>query len=290
MRLATTLCVLAALCLSGCAADKSFEKEILGHPAPESSTDTGWSRTPPPPPPPPRQTPPAAPAYAPAPAPSAAAPAPVPATVPAPASGSVPSTSPASRPPAGADYTPKPFTPAPAAQPAVEKPGAALFEQQAQQPAPEPAPQAVSTAAPAPQHAAVPGDQSYLTFQVGEFAHAASGKQLMAILEAKGFSTRMDQGKRNNKPFYTVSAGKAGSRAMLEAELLGAGVTEPRLVSERPAGTKAPAAASAPAAAPAPKAQPAAAPKVSAPIAPPIVEPAPPLPDGYVPPPKKTGS
>lgn len=287
MRLATTLCVLAALSLSGCAADKSFEKEILGHPAPESSTDTGWSRTPPPPPPPPppHQAPPPAPAYSPA--PSVAAPAPVPAA------------SPASRPPAGADYTPKPFTPAPVAPPAVEKPGAALFEQQAQQaqqPAPAPAPQTVPAATPAPQHAAASGDHSYLTFQVGEFAHAASGKQLMATLEAKGFSTSMDQGKRNNKPFYTVSAGKEGSRAMLEAELLSVGVTEPRLISERPAGSKAPAAASAPAAAPspaagpAPKAQPAAAPKVSAPIAPPIVEPAPPLPDGYVPPPKKNGS
>jgi Meckel syndrome type 1 protein len=165
----------------------------------------------------------------------------------------------------------------------VEKPGAALFEQQAQQPAPAPAPQAPAEAAPAPPHAAAPGDQPYLTFQVGEFAHAASGKQLMATLEAKGFSPRMDQSKRNNKPFYTVFAGKEGSRAMLEAELLSAGVTEPRLVSERPATSKAPAA-------PAQKAPPAAAPKVSAPIAPPIVEPAPPLPDGYVPPPKKTGS
>ena len=271
MRLATTLCVLAAFCLSGCAADKSFEKEILGHPAPESPTDTGWSRKPPPPPSYPAPPPVAA---TPAPAPSVAAP------VPAPALGAPQ----ASRPPAGADYTPKPFTPAPAEPPAVEKPGAALFEQQAQQPAPA----APAPAAPAPQHAAAPGDQPYLTFQVGEFAHAASGKQLMATLEAKGFSTRMDQSKRNNKPFYTVFAGKEGSRAALEAALLSAGVTEPRLVSERPSGSKAPTAASAPAAAPAPKAQPASAPKVSAPIAPPIVEPAPPLPDGYVPPPPKS--
>lgn len=284
MRLATTLCVLAAFCLSGCAADKSFEKEILGHPAPESPTDTGWSRKPPPPPPPP-------PSY-PAPPPAAATPAPA-SSVAAPAPAPAPGAPQASRPPAGADYTPKPFTPAPAEPPAVEKPGAALFEQQAQQPAPAPvpAPQAPTPAAPAPH-----GDQSYLTFQVGEFAHAASGKQLMATLEAKGFSTRMDQSKRNNKPFYTVFAGKEGSRAMLEAELLGAGVTEPRLVSERPAGSKASAAEGTPAAAPAPtaapvqKASPAASPKVSAPIAPPIVEPAPPLPDGYVPPPKKTGS
>ncbi|WP_300164847.1 SPOR domain-containing protein, partial [Solidesulfovibrio sp.] len=201
---------------------------------------------------------------------------------------------------AGPDFRPKPFTPAPPEPPAVEKPGAVLFEQQGKPasagPAAAPGAKASPAAqpAPAPGEAAAPGERAYFTFEVGEFAHAASGKELMAALEAKGFSTRMDQAKRNNKTFYKVFAGKEGSRAALEAELFGDGVTEPRLAEERPAGSapagKAAASAPAPAAAPAAKAQPAAGPKVSAPIAPPIVEPAPPLPDGYVPPPKKTGS
>ena len=141
------------------------------------------------------------------------------------------------------------------------------------------------------------------TFQVGSFAHAQSAKELMTNLEHRGFTTRMDQGKLNNKTFYKVFAVKEGSRAELEAELLAGGVAEPRLAAERPATApapgKAPAAnkAAEPAGKPAPAAKPAAtapSPKPAAgitpSIAPPVVEPAPPLPDGYVPPPKKNGS
>lgn len=65
--------VFLAVFLTGCSADKEFEKDILGHPAPESPADGGWSRTTPPPPPPPAEHPlgtPAPVASTPAPAPA----------------------------------------------------------------------------------------------------------------------------------------------------------------------------------------------------------------------------
>jgi len=111
----------------------------------------------------------------------------------------------------------------------------------------------------------------------------------MTSLESRGFSTRMDQGKLNNKTFFKVFAVKEGNRAELEGELFAAGVTEPRLVAERPVDSAAPPKAGGRSAA---KVVPATAPKPSSPkpsgkFAPPVVEPAPPLPDGYVPPPPK---
>ena len=126
---------------------------------------------------------------------------------------------------------------------------------------------------------------------VGSFAHSEKAGELMTTLEARGFSTRMDQGKLNNKTFFKVFAVKDGNRAELEGELFAAGVTEPRLVAEQPVDSasppktpgKAPAKVS-PAAASAPNAS---SPKPSGNFAPPKVEPAPPLPDGYVPPPPK---
>jgi hypothetical protein len=124
---------------------------------------------------------------------------------------------------------------------------------------------------------------------VGSFAHSEKAGELMTTLESRGFSTRMDQGKLNNKTFYKVYAVKEGNRAELEGELFAAGVTEPRLTEERPVDRVAPAKAFGGAAA---KVAPAAATKAASPkpsgnIAPPVVEPAPPLPDGYVPPPPK---
>ena len=125
---------------------------------------------------------------------------------------------------------------------------------------------------------------------VGSFAHSEKAGELMSSLESRGFSTRMDQGKLNNKTFYKVFAVKEGNRAELEGELFAAGVTEPRLVAERPVDNAAPQKPVNKAGA---KVAPAAAPKTSSPrpsgnIPPPIVEPAPPLPDGYVPPPPKS--
>ena len=139
------------------------------------------------------------------------------------------------------------------------------------------------------------GGGSQFTFQVGEFAHDQSANTLMATLKKRGYTVRIDQAKRNNKMFYKVFASKEGSRAALEGELLTLGVSEPRLVSEQPVGSASPAgqsAAPAPAPAPAPAAAapaPAAKSRPTPTIAPPVVEPAPPLPDGYVPPPPKKG-
>lgn len=270
-----------ALCLSGCASDKSFEKEILGHPAPPSPNDTGWSRgsgTPPPPPPPP---PSAAPAPRPVAPPPAQAPAPL-GNAPAPAVPHAPAEEPAA---------PKLFTPA---QPAPAGP--------------------VSTSAPAKPVPAAHGAShgALFTFQVGAFAHAQTANQLMATLQGRGYAVRIDQGKLNKKTYYKVFATKEGTRAALEGELFSLGVTEPRLTAERPAGAAAPAGqkanapagpvaapqAAVPAAKPAPattaqpvpvaaKPSPAATPKPQVRYAPPVVEPAPPLPDGYVPPPPK---
>jgi len=154
-----------------------------------------------------------------------------------------------------------------------------------------------------------PGDRAVFTFQVGDFAHADKAQDLMKGLEGRGFSSRMDQGKRNNKTFYRVFATKEGNRAELEGELLASGVTEPRLTEERPldaapaakkaaspkpaTATVTPASArtSPPVGATPPPSAKASAPKASGNIPPPLVEPAPPLPDGYVPPPpKKAGS
>ncbi|EFL51977.1 Sporulation domain protein [Solidesulfovibrio fructosivorans JJ]] len=255
-RLLSAVAVLA-LCLSGCATDKSFEKEILGHQAPPSPTDTGWSRapaTPPPPPPPP---------------PSAApAPEPVPA-------GTAPVATPHG--PAEEPAAPKLFTPA--------------------QASPAPAPVSPTKSA-TPVHGAQHG--SLFTFQVGAFAHAQTANQLMATLQGKGYSVRVEQGTLNRKTFYKVFATKEGTRAALEGELFALGVSEPRLAAERPLGSAAPAGqkAAAPAAQPASataaqpvpvvaKPAPAATAKPPVRYAPPVVEPAPPLPDGYVPPPPK---
>jgi len=328
MRRLITASALLAVCLAGCAANKDFEKEILGHPAPESPSDTGWARTPPPPPPPPPGRPMTPPPVASAPAPSYAPPpaAPTPAAVPAP--GVQAARRPATQPSGDARFAPKPFTPAPAApaEPGQGQPPAAP-NAAAAAPAPTPVaatPAAAAVAAAAPpasqQPKASAGERVVLTFQVGEYAHAEKAKELMGALEGKGFTTRMDQGKRNNRTFYKLFATKEGdNRAEVEGELLACGVTEPRLTAEQPAGaatkkgkadgapkvTPAVSPASpAPATTPAPAATPAAAsapaptgtrprapsPKQSGNIPPPVVEPAPPLPDGYVPPPKKSGS
>ena len=127
---------------------------------------------------------------------------------------------------------------------------------------------------------------------VGSFAHSEKASELMTTLEARGFSTRMDQGKLNNKTFFKVFAVKDGNRAELEGELFAAGVTEPRLVAEQPVDNAAPPKTSGKATAKvspatAPTAPTVTAPKPSGKYAPPKVEPAPPLPDGYVPPPPK---
>jgi Meckel syndrome type 1 protein len=284
---------LLAACLVGCSSGKDFEKDILGHPAPESPNDTGWSRTPPPPPPPP-----------------AAAPRPVP---PAP-QGPAPAVA-ATAPPSAA-------APAPLAPPPTERPRT-----------PE-----------APPQPAVAGERMVLTFQVGSFAHVENARELMHRLEARGYSTRMDQGRTNNRAYFMVYASKEGSQAALEGDLFACGVSEPVLAEERPLNGPASGAPSSPIvppppgkgqapasapevksktpvktppavkASPATKApakagqikavtsppanpQPAAKTGTSKPSAPPAssqgsrtlpgVEPAPPLPDGYVPPPPK---
>ena len=252
--------VLAAL-LVGCASDKQFETEILGHPAPEVPTDTNWPRTQSPPPPPPAYTPPP---------PAQSAPAPA--------------------------YTPKPFKPS--SQPATREP-----QRSQPQPAGNPAPAQAPAPAPAPAPqpaAAVASDMSVFTFQVGAYAHADKAKELMSTLEARGFSARMDKGTMNGRNYFRILAVKTGRRAELEGELLACGITEPRLMDERPAANAAgqdkatkPAAGVPAATNPKPgakgqtkvksaPAKPAATPS----MAPPVVEPAPPLPDGYVPPPK----
>ncbi|MFP5258965.1 MAG: SPOR domain-containing protein [Acidobacteriota bacterium] len=295
-----TASALLACCLAGCAANKDFEKEILGHPAPEQPSDTGWTRqkaTPPPPPPPPataRPTPPAP--YAPAPV-ATPSPAPVaspPAMSRAAASMGIapPLVEPA---PAVTEprFAPKPFKPE-AAEGQNRPPAQGVLTSP---PAPQAGPGTVAEPAPtAPASAAsdatagAPSDRAVFTFMVGSFAHNEKAGELMASLESRGFSTRMDQGKLNNKTFYKVFAVKEGNRAELEGELFAAGVTEPRLVAERPVDKAAPQKSANKAGA---KVAPAAAPKTSSPrpsgnIPPPIVEPAPPLPDGYVPPPPKS--
>lgn len=297
---------LAAFCLAGCSANKDFEKEILGHPAPESPNNTGWSKAPPPPPPPPpAYAPPPPPAYQPAPPPPRPA-----VAAKAPVAAPAPVTPPAATPPGGEAPKPKPFTPSPVAPNASAPP--AMSE--------APAAPAVP-AAPAAPAAAAQGERMVFTFQVGAYAHAEKAKELMHSLESRGFATRMEQGKLNNRTFLNVYATKEGNRAELEGELFANGVTEPRLTEERPAGAgsakKTPASAKVtPAAAPQPAVQkaatsqpaspkaatsqpaaqktptpdPAAQQKAAVKYAPPVVEPAPPLPDGYVPPPKKSGS
>lgn len=186
-------------------------------------------------------------------------------------------------------FAPKPFKPGADEQPGqvqgLETPAPTAAPSPASQPVPASPAAAVAPAGPA----GAPSDRAAFTFMVGSFAHSEKAGELMASLESRGFSTRMDQGKLNNKTFFKVFAVKEGNRAELEGELLAAGVTEPRLVAERPVDNAAPAKAAGGGAA---KTAPAAAPKTSSPkpsgnIPPPIVEPAPPLPDGYVPPPPK---
>ena len=75
---------------------------------------------------------------------------------------------------------------------------------------------------------------------VGSFAHSEKASELMTTLEARGFSTRMDQGKLNNKTFFKVFAVKDGNRAELEGELFAAGVTEPRLLVPHRIGLRSP--------------------------------------------------
>jgi hypothetical protein len=311
-RLTIASTLLTAFCLIGCSANKDFEKDILGHPAPESSGDSGWSNAPPPPPPPGAYSPP--PAYAPPQErPVSAAPQPVGTQTQPVGTQAQPA---AATPPAGPNYKPKPFTPAPVSPnaPASQPPAAsqASPDQQTGQPAGQPAAQpavaapagAAAAAAAAPAPAGSLFDRSLFTFMVGEFAHEDKAKELMKALEGKGFNTRMEPGKIKNRVFYKIFATKEGNRAELEGEMLACGVNEPHLIAERPigsvkgpsgAGKAAPAAAKvAPAAAKTAPAAPVAQPATSKPsrtYAPPVVEPAPPLPDGYVPPPpKKSGS
>ena len=290
MRRVIIASALAVFCLAGCSANKDFEKEILGHPAPESPADTGWARNPPPP---------------------------------AAVAGNKSARQKTAQSPAGEAPKPKPFTPSPVAPNASASPQVSEMA-----PAPAPVAQVAAPAAPAPVPAAPApvapnaAGRTVFTFQVGAFAHAEKAKELMHGLEARGFAVRMAQGKLNNRTFFNVYATKEGNRAELEGELFASGVTEPRLTEERPAGTaSAPVAAGAAKTAPAaakvtpaaqkpaatepasaktaaahpasqkvPTPDPAAQQKSAVKYAPPVVEPAPPLPDGYVPPPKKSGS
>jgi Meckel syndrome type 1 protein len=198
--------------------------------------------------------------------------------------------------PAGASAKPKPFTPSPVApntqaSPTTPEPDGASVPSPSGQPTASPA-----AAAPAASGVAA-GERFAFTFQVGEYAHAEKAKELMGALEGRGFSARMEQGKRNNRNYFRIFATKEGNRAELEGELLACGVTEPRLAEERPVGPS-PAASSSGGAAKASPSAAKAAPTTGAPplaprpgkYAPPVLEPAPPLPDGYVPPPKKSGS
>lgn len=308
--------LLLAFGLCGCASNnKDFEKEIWGQQAPEAPTDTGWPRqsATPPPPPPPAYTP--AP-YAPPPPPAPVASRPLPAqAAPAAAAPAIPAATggtgrtiapPVVEPaPTVTDprFAPKPFKPGaaeaeqaaasqagyPGAPAAASGPAAAMAAPAAARPAPMPEPAGPALEEPA----GAPSDRATFTFMAGSFAHKEKASELMNALESRGFSTRIDQGKLNNKTFFKVYAVKEGNRAELEGELFAAGVTEPHLTEERPldrgGAPKSGAAGSAktaPAAAGTAKAP---SPKPSGNIPPPIVEPAPPLPDGYVPPPPKAG-
>ena len=197
-------------------------------------------------------------------------------------------------------FAPKPFKPGPAeaeqaagpqagypgAPAAANGPAVAMAAPAAARPAPMPEPAGPASEEPA----GAPSDRATFTFMAGSFAHKEKASELMNTLESHGFSTRIDQGKLNNKTFFKVYAVKEGNRAELEGELFAAGVTEPHLTEERPldraGASKSGSAKTAPAAAGTAKAP---SPKPSGNIPPPIVEPAPPLPDGYVPPPPKAG-
>lgn len=272
---------LTAFCLSGCAANKDFEKEILGHPAPETPASSGVSATPPPPP-----------AHTPQPyTPPAKSPAKAPASTTArPAVSGAQAGSPQPKP-----FTPSPLAPNASASPTTpypEESHSAAPSGQPASPAPTPAPAPASATPPA---SAASGDRATFTFMVGAYAHADKAKELMGKLEGRGFATRMEQGKLNNRDYHRIYATKEGNRAELEGELFACGVTEPRLTEERPLDAASPAKSgkAAPPAAkvtPAAGAQPPASGKPAVKYAPPVVEPAPPLPDGYVPPPKKSGN
>lgn len=261
-----------AMLLTGCSADKQFETEIIGHPAPAVPTDTGWPKT---------ASQPPDPAYTPPPAPPVNA---------APA------------------YQPRPFTPAQQQTPGVSvppKPGAASVT-----PVTRVAPARPGSPVPPPAPAVMAGDMAVFTYQVGAYAHIENAKHLMSTLESRGFSTRMDEGTMSGRTYFRILAVKTGRRAELEGELLACGVTEPRLMDERPvSGAPRPQtpAKPAPAASGTARTRTAttartptktgksattkATPAVSSPVAaPPVVEPAPPLPDGYVPPPQKGGN
>lgn len=191
MRRFTIAAAALAVCLVGCSAGTELEKDILGHPAPPSRTDNGWSHTPPPPPPPPPHR--------------------TAAQVPPPP------------PPAEQAAVARPLPPAPVSKPMAPEPPASV--------APAPVPVAP---APAPHPAAHPArDGMVLTFQVGSFAHTENAKKVAGGLEARGFTTRLEQGKINNRSYVTLYATKAGSRAALEGELFACGVTEPVLAEER---------------------------------------------------------
>lgn len=228
MRRLLGVAILLAVCLAGCSANQDFEKDILGHPAPETPSNGSWGNTPPPPPPPP-------------PAPAYPEPQGNPAPEPAPSSAQMPPA--ASQAPAQSQYTPKPFTPAPAAKtppPAQPAPAPAVAPQPAPKPQAKPAPTA-------------PQGDSY-TFQVGSFAHAANAKELAGKLESAGYKTRVEPGEVNNRKCFNVFATKSGARAALEGELFASGVAEPSLVGEHHPGDASPPSAkeAAPAAAKAP--------------------------------------
>lgn len=217
MRRLGSVAILLAVCLAGCSANQDFEKDILGHPAPPYTPSGGPMENAPPPPPPAPSAP--APAY---PEPDAN-----PAPEPAPASAQAtppPAPAPASTPaaPQTQQYTPKPFTPAPAAP--AQQPAPPAAQKPAGAPQPKPAP----AAAPHPAAAHAPG----LTFQVGSFAHAANAKELAGKLESQGYKTHVEQGEVNNRKCFNVFATKSGSRAALEGELFASGVAEPALVEE----------------------------------------------------------
>ena len=177
----------------------------------------------------------------------------------------------------------------PGAPAAASGPAAAMAAPSPARPAPLPEPAGPTSEEPA----GAPSDRATFTFMAGSFAHKEKASELMNALESRGFSTRIDQGKLNNKTFFKVYAVKEGNRAELEGELFAAGVTEPHLTEERPldrGGAPKSGAAGAAKTAPAPAGTgKAPSPKPSGNIPPPIVEPAPPLPDGYVPPPPKAG-
>ena len=102
------------------------------------------------------------------------------------------------------DMPPAQANPAPRNAPVATAP--------APRPAPAPAPTAPAPAAPA----ATAGGGMVLTFQVGSFAHVENAKELMERLKTKGYTTRLDQGRLNNRPYFMP---KTGAKPLVQKTL-----------------------------------------------------------------------